>query len=272
MRANIVTRATNVVLLLAAVCTASCKGPPTREPLLIAGSTTMREYLEGLEEEFERRNPTIDVVFGGGGTAAGAMAVKKGAVDVAMMGRDLSASEDDLTLRNYLLARDSVVVITNPSNPVDGLSLAQLKAIYLGEVRSWKDVGGQDSPIVVYEREWSDRSRKSFGALALSGDSDGVVQSAKTAPSADEMISAIRSNPSAIGYLPMNRMSKDVKNLRIDGVEVSRITVLSGRYPLTRSFYLVVSNPPRSAEKFVEFALSADGEGILAKNGLIPTF
>jgi phosphate transport system substrate-binding protein len=86
------------------------------------------------------------------------------------------------------------------------------------------------------------------------------------------MISAIRSNPSAIGYLPMNRMSKDVKNLRIDGVEVSRITVLSGRYPLTRSFYLVVSNPPRSAEKFVEFALSADGEGILAKNGLIPTF
>jgi phosphate transport system substrate-binding protein len=269
---TIVTKRIRVLLLLAGAFAASCKGPLSREPLLVAGSTTMRDNLQGLEEEFERRNPTIDVVFGGGGTAASAMAVRKGAVDVAMMGRDLSASEDDATMTNYLLARDSVVAIVNRSNPVDGLSLAQLRAIYLGEAHSWKDVGGQDSPIVAFEREPTDRSRKSFGALALSGDTDGIAQGVKTAPSVDEMIAAIRANPNAIGYLPMNHESKDVKELRIEDVEVSRATVLSGRYPLTRSFYLVVSNPPRSAEKFVEFALSADGEAILAKSGLIPTF
>lgn len=261
-----------VMLALSSACAMSCKGPPAREPLLVGGSTTMRDYLQDLEEEFERRHPDIDVVFGGGGTAASAMALKKGAIDVAMMGRDLTSNEDDLTMRNYLLAREGVIVIANRSNSVDGLSLAQVRAIYGGQAKSWKEVGGKDVPIVVLDHERGSRTRRSFVALAMSGDPDAMAPGARTVRSVAEMIDAIGATPNAVGYLPMNGASGGVKPLSIDGVEASRITVLSGRYPLTRSFYLVVSNPPPAAERFVEFALAPDGEAILAKSGLIPTF
>ncbi len=90
--------------------------------------------------------------------------------------------------------------------------------------------------------------------------------------SREEMITALKASPNAIGFVSLRGLEKDktMKSLLVNGVAMSRLTILTGRYPLSRSFYLVLygtSSP--AAEKLVSFALSETGQALFAEDGLI---
>jgi phosphate transport system substrate-binding protein len=260
-----------MALALSACNFPGCRKAPQTETLLIAGSSTVRGYLEPVVKAFVAKNPSVNVVSEGGGSAAGLVALKHGAIDVATLSRPVSFAEDDVYLRDYLVARDGVAVIVNPANPVSDLTMRQVARIFEGEVTNWKDVGGGDGPITLVDRDKKSHTRKSFEDLVLGGDES--ASAAKTAANAAEVIELVKSTPGAVSYLSLHKMGPGVKALRINGVEMSRVTMLSGRYPLSRSFYLAVrmgSSP--SAERFIEFTLGRDGQTLLAADGLLETY
>jgi phosphate transport system substrate-binding protein len=169
------------------------------------------------------------------------------------------------------VARDGVAVIVNPANPVSDLSMIQIGHVFGGEAKTWKEVGGGEGDIVVIDRDKKSNLRKSLEDLVLGGEE--FAATARTVGSAAEMLDAVRSTATAIGYLPLHKMATGVRALRVDGVEMSRLTMVSGRYPLARSFFLAVHMKVSPlTERFIEFALSPQGQALFVSGGLIDVF
>ncbi len=258
------------LVLLVCALLGGCTKPQATETLLIAGSSTMRFYIEPVVKEFMAENPSTHVVCEGGGSTAALVALKHGAIDIASVSRPITAEEDDAYLRDYLVARDGLAIIVNPANPVNELSTSQLVRVFEGEVTKWKEVGGGEGGIVLVDRDKKSNLKLSLEDLLLAGED---FTSARTAASAAEMLEIVRSTPTAIGYLSLHKMGPGVKALRVNGVEMSRMTMLSGRYPLARSFYLAVHMKVSAlGERFIEFTLSKRGQDLLASDGLLEVF
>jgi phosphate transport system substrate-binding protein len=230
----------------------------------------MQGYVKNLAKEFGQRNPEVSVVAEAGGSTAGIVALKRGAIDVAAMSRDLTLDEDEPYVRNFLLARDGIAIVVSTMNPIDDLSSTDAKRIFLGQARMWNAVGGDDGPIHVITREADQLTRHSIREMVLGG--EDIFGGAHTIGSWDDMIKGVKEDPHSIGFLSLRHVTPDVKTLRIDGVAMTRATMLSGRYPLSRSFYLVVRNPSTTTERFIDFAIGEHGQQSLEKDGLIPVY
>jgi phosphate transport system substrate-binding protein len=260
-----------LAIVSATALAVGCRKAPETETLLIAGSSTMQSYLDPVVKAFVAANPSVSIVSEGGGSTPALVALNHGAIDVAGITRTVTAKEDDVYLRDYLVARDGVAIVVNPANSVDNLSKDQLTGIFEGTIKSWKAVGGSHQVITVVVRESKSNVRRSVEDLLLGGDE--IPVGFKTASSATEMLEAVRSTPTGIGFLTLRTMGPGVKALRVDEVEMSRTTMLSGRYPLARSFYLVMHMKVSPlAERFVDFVLSKDGQDLLASRGLLEVF
>ena len=108
--------------------------------LSISGSTTVFPILEKAKETFMILYPGLQITVSSTGSGAGITAVGAGTVDIGMSSRDLKSSESNLGLVKYTIASDAIVLIVNPENTyVDNLSLAQIKAIYEGQITNWNE-------------------------------------------------------------------------------------------------------------------------------------
>jgi phosphate transport system substrate-binding protein len=252
----------------------ACHAPETQDTLLIAGSTSLGAYLEPVVEAFKLVHPGGSIVSEPGGSTAGLIALKRGAIDMATIAREVAADEDDVSLRDYLIARDGVAIVVNPRNPVGDLTMHQLTQLLTAEVTDWKALGGE-GPIVLIDRKHESgdptkpsRTRKSLLDLVFSGDDS--LRGTREVAGYKDVAEAIRADVHAVGFLSLKDMPGDLKSVAIEGVPMTRATMLSGRYHLTRSFYLAVYRKPgKLADAFVEFTLSQDGQAILEKQGLL---
>jgi phosphate transport system substrate-binding protein len=125
---------------------------PTSEPynssgknpsgtITIGGSTTVFPIIEKEKDAFRAIYPQVSITVSSTGSGAGITAVIAGTVDIAMSSRDLKSSESDKNLMKYTIASDGIVIIVNPENTyVDSITMAQLKAIYKGEITNWEDL------------------------------------------------------------------------------------------------------------------------------------
>jgi phosphate transport system substrate-binding protein len=257
--------------LLLSLLVSTCKPHAPEETLLIAGSSAMKLYLQPVVDAFAAKNPNTSVVCETGGAAAGIIALKREAIDVAMIGREIAVDEDDNSLRDFLVARDGVAIVVSKSSPITALTLKQLADIASGTVTSWKQVGGPDAPITLLDRPKTSQLRKSFMDLVLQGEEP--LRTATIAKGVEDVVLALQANPHAIGYVTYHHASADLRALPINGVEMNRGTMLSGRYPLTRSFYLAVYAKPNTlTESFVSFALSKEGQSLLVDKGLLAVY
>ena len=110
--------------------------------LTVSGSTTVLPIADKAATSFKALHPSVTVTVTGGGSGVGISAVIQKTVDIGMSSRDLQTSESNLkVLVKYIIAKDGIVIIVNPQNTyVTGLTMAQLKAIYLGDITDWKDL------------------------------------------------------------------------------------------------------------------------------------
>lgn len=107
----------------------------------VSGSTTVLPIADKAATAFKTLYPDLTVTVTGGGSGAGISAVSQGTADIGMSSRDLQPSEQGKGLVKYVIAKDGIAIIVNPQNNyVTGLTLAQLKSIYLGEITNWKDL------------------------------------------------------------------------------------------------------------------------------------
>jgi phosphate transport system substrate-binding protein len=255
-------------LVAALIAVASCRGGSGSGTLLVGGSTVFTAYLEPVVGAFQRKHPKVTVVSGTGDSSAALVALDRGAIDVAVLSREVAAGEDQAGLRDYLVAREAVAVVVHPKNPVLNLSVAELTQICSGDLVAWKDVGGGEGNIALVDRRKDSLSHRSLVDIVLGGDDS--LRAARVVASDLEMAEAVNADPLALGFFPPGALPKDMKTLSIGSVPVSRATILSGRYPLSRSFYLAVHDKrSKPAEELVELALGKEGQGLLEAEGLL---
>src|SRR5699024_5127146 len=104
---------------------------------------------EGIEENY----PELSLEPQFTGSSAGIEAVLNGTADIGNSSRYLKDAEKEKGLTENIVAIDAIVIVTDTQNKVDNLTTQQLIDIYKGKIRNWKEVGGEDLPIVVIGRE-----------------------------------------------------------------------------------------------------------------------
>ncbi len=241
-----------------------------RSALLVAGANAMLDLNRALAAEFVRTRPLVDVAVEQGGSLAGLIAVQRDAIDVAAMARELNESEDSPHTRSYLVAKNEIAVAVHPQSPLRNLSAQQVRAIFMGTITDWQAVGGPQAPIHVVSRALGSSSRQFLQDLVLQG--EDFTLKALEVGSASEMAKEIAADPLAVGYVALkDRDATPLNYLAIDGVPATRTTVLSGRYRFTQPLFLVVhGDTSPTAQAFVAFALSPQGQAIVARQHLFP--
>ena len=233
------------------------------------GSTSMEKVIGALSEDFQN-NTGITVTYNPTGSGSGIQAVQEGRCDIGLSSRSLKDEEKSAGLEETTLALDGIAVIVNKDNSVADLTVEQIASIYTGEVTNWKDLGGNDAEIVVIGREAGSGTRDGFESITGTKDACKYRQELT---STGDVITTVAGNPDAIGYAARASVKDTVKMLTVGGVTASEETVKDGTYVIQRPFVLVTKKDTKlsdSAQKFFDYATSADASEIISAAGAVP--
>ena len=233
------------------------------------GSTSMEKVIGALSEDFQN-NTGITVTYNPTGSGSGIQAVQEGRCDIGLSSRSLKDEEKSAGLEETTLALDGIAVIVNKDNSVADLTVEQIASIYTGEVTNWKDLGGNDAEIVVIGREAGSGTRDGFESITGTKDACKYRQELT---STGDVITTVAGNPDAIGYASLASVKDTVKMLTVGGVTASEETVKDGTYVIQRPFVLVTKKDTKlsdSAQKFLDYATSADASEIISAAGAVP--
>jgi phosphate transport system substrate-binding protein len=236
----------------------------------VKGSDTMVVLAQRWAEAWMKLHPAKKVQVTGGGSGTGIAALINGTTDVATASRSLKDAEKGRlpTAVETTVARDGVAIYVHPANPVESLTVEQLRGIYLGDIRNWREVGGKDAPIVLYSRENSSGTYV-FVKEHLLGNEDFPPE-AQTLPGTAAVVNAVSKERNGIGY-GGGAYAKGVKELRIEGIAPTKEAVLSGKYPLSRPLFVYTRGAPSGEVKeLIDFCLSAAGQRIVTEVGYFP--
>jgi len=252
--------------LLVTGCGDRGHGEGLKGSITIAGSTSVQPFSEVLAEEFMALYPGTRVNVQGGGSSQGIEAVRNRVCDIGASSRELSSGEKGL--HEFLIAKDGIVLVVHPSNPIDNLSLTQVRDIFGGYIENWQEVGGSRADIVLVSREAGSGTREGFETLAMDGES--VSDRALIANSTGAIRMIVAGDRNAIGYVSLAVLDSTVKPLKIDGVEPTAENILNGSYPISRPFiYLTREEPEGLTRTFIDFVLSDKGQSILENEGAV---
>lgn len=233
------------------------------------GSTSMNKVIGALGEAFENQTG-ITVTYNATGSGAGIQAVLEGRCDIGLSSRNLKDEEKAKGLEGTVLAYDGIAIIVNPNNPVSDLDVETIAKIYIGEIKNWKDVGGNDAEIVLIGREAGSGTRDGFEDITDTKDKCDYRQELT---STGDVITTVASNPGAIGYASLASVKDTVKALKVDGVVASEETIKDGSYVVQRPFVLVTKKDAalsENAQRFFDYITSEAANEIISGAGVVP--
>ena len=233
------------------------------------GSTSMNKVIGALGEAFENQTG-ITVTYNATGSGAGIQAVLEGRCDIGLSSRNLKDEEMAKGLEGTVLAYDGIAIIVNPNNPVSDLDVETIAKIYIGEIKNWKEVGGNDAEIVLIGREAGSGTRDGFEDITDTKDKCDYRQELT---STGDVITTVASNPGAIGYASLASVKDTVKALKVDGVVASEETIKDGSYVVQRPFVLVTKKDAalsENAQRFFDYITSEAANEIISGAGVVP--
>ncbi len=225
--------------------------------ITLDGSTSTERVVGALIEGYRTIHSEVRINYSGTGSGAGIEAVLSGICDIGLSSRALKESEIADGAVGHLIALDCIAVIVHPQNPVNDLSIQQLRQIFTGEVTNWAQLGGKDSPIATYGREAGSGTRSAFEDLLESRDRCRYTNEYSAN---GDIVGNVSTNPNAIGYVSLSGTRNIVKLVSLDGIPCRPETVRDGQYPLQRPFLMVTDKKrPLSpqAQAFLDYALSS---------------
>lgn len=248
-------------------------GSATSGSVVIAGSTSVQPLSEAMSEVYMDENPNVTVEVQGGGSGQGIKSIEDGIADIGSLSREVSEDEKASIGEEYVIAKDGVAVIVNADVKVKDLSLEQIKGIYTGDIKNWSEVGGDNAEITVVSREEGSGTRGAFTEITgvAVDDTDNTTKDALVQPSTGAVKETVSTTPDSIGYVSLGSLDDSVKVLTVEGVEATSDNVVSGDYKIQRPFvYVVGSKVSDTAQAFIDFAMSDEGQKIVEENGFIP--
>ena len=236
----------------------------------LAGSTSMEKLCEAMSESFMADNQDITVTVEYVGSGAGIESLSKGSVDIGNSSRNLKPEELSNGCVENVVALDGIAVIVDKNNGVTDISSDDLKKLYTGEIKNWKELGGADEAVVVIGREAGSGTRDAFEELLELKDKCDYAQQLD---STGAVLAKVSSTPGAIGYVSLDVVDDSVLSVSIDSVEANEQNILAGKYLLSRPFVMAtkgdVSSQNELVQKWFEYVNSEKGKEIIKKVGLI---
>lgn len=243
------------------------------------GSTALAPLVEQAAKKYSELNPEAAINVQGGGSGTGLTQVSQGAVEIGnsdIFAEEKLKPEQAKELVDHKVAVVGFGVVVNNKVKLDDIKKADLIKIFTGEVTNWKDVGGEDMPIVVINRPKSSGTRATFKKYALDG-KDEVEGKALTEDSSGAVKKTIEATDGAIGYLAGSFLIDknnvgSLKILTLDNVEMNKDNITSGKYPIWSYEHMYTKGEPKDLTKaFLDFMNSSEVKVIAEKLGYIPT-
>ncbi len=249
------------------------------------GSDTLVNLALAWAEAYMAEHPDARISVTGGGTGTGIAAMINGTVDIANASREMKKEEIEAAQKNgidplqHVVAKDAIAVVVHPSNPVNGLTLQQISDIYTRKITNWREVGGEDRPIVLLSRESNSGTYVYFleEVIRLGKKSD-LLFSPDTLlmPSSEGISTEVRQNPNAIGYDGLGYVTPDQKMLGIAKdanspyVLPSVEAVNDNTYPISRDLYMYTAGEPQGRVKAYLDYILGEGQKLVPTLGFVP--
>ena len=279
-------------ILLISSAYLSCSRPSERSgaytaSMQIKGSDTIVNLIQVWAEKVVENNPSYNIGVTGGGSGTGFAALINKTCDIAMSSRGIeekesaSAAEKDVTPVAYMIGLDGLAILVNKNNPVNRLTLEQLRDIFMATTTNWKEVGGEDRKIVILSRESNSGTHMFFKEHVLRHNDkkskDEFAPRALLMPSSQAIYDEVSENPNALGYVGMGYINDNVKAVSVAVNENSDYfypnsqNVMTGKYPISRPLYLYINGQPQGVVKeFIDYALSDEGQRIVEETDFVP--
>jgi phosphate transport system substrate-binding protein len=268
-----------VALVLAALLLSGCTSKPTDEEkaqkITVSGSTTVLPIAQAAAEAYMKNHTKADITVSGGGSGVGITAIGQGTVDIGMSSRELKSTEisqyPDLVVTT--VAKDALVMIVNPGNGLNSISLTTVKGIYNGTIKNWKDIGGADLAIVLVGRDSASGTRSYFQEFVMKNENSTSSMLEKNSNGAVK--ETVAQTPGAIGYVGLGYTTGGVKALKLDVngtlVDGSAATVLNKTYPASRDLFMITKGPAKGlAKAYIDYILSPAGQKIVSQQDFVP--
>jgi phosphate transport system substrate-binding protein len=251
------------------------------------GSDTIVNLALAWAEAYQKVRPEIRISVTGGGSGTGIAALINGTVDIANASRQIKSEERESAEGNgiipieFIIARDAIAIIVHPENPVDRLTINQISAIYSGEITNWKEVGGEDRPIVKLSRETNSGTHVYFleNVLRKGEKENKTLFSTDTLllPSSEGISAEIRQNPNAIGYDGLGYVTEDLKMIAVSKEDAgpfilpSAASVNNREYPIARDLYMYTAGEPIGVVlEYLDWIRGPDAQKIVNELGFVP--
>lgn len=251
-----------------------------RERVTIKGSDTMVILVQRWTEMYpDKTNTEFQVTGGGSGT--GIAALINGTTNICASSRPIKKDEVAQLEKKFgykgleiRVAMDGLAIYVHRSNPVKQLTMAQVKDIFTGKVSNWKQVGGNDKPILLYSRENNSGTYEFFKEHVLN--KQDFASSAQHMAGTAALINAVSKDANAIGFGGA-AYAKNVKALPIakesaaKAVTPTAATIHDGSYPISRFLYFYLNQKPAgSVKKFIDWVISPAGQKVVTEVGYYP--
>jgi len=283
------------VSVLAAVLAAIVSGCTTRPTgqrapeddqttgrLTIVCSPEARPAIGRAAAAFERLYPAAHLTLQGGSSRDAIASLFGARANMAVITRDLvpeerkAAVQGRLAVDGYRFARDAAVLVVNPANPVDNLTLDDVRRVYRGDAKSWSELGGTAGAIEpVVQPPLADVTE--FFVEEVLGGEDVRARSLRAVDD-DAVVRTVREHPGAIGYVTLAGAARGARAVRLAALKglpyyaADLQNVHEGHYPVTRYYNAYVrSDGPPLANGFITFLTSIDGQRIVRDAGFVPT-
>lgn len=238
-------------------------------------------------EQYQKLHADIRISVTGGGSGIGLAALANRTTDIANASRTIKpeeltqAKQNGADPKEFIVARDAIGVIVNPHNPVNQLTLEQISLIFRGKITNWREVGGEDRPIVRLSRESNSGTHVYFleTVIRMGSSTDKSLFSPNTLllPSSEGIIAEVSSNPNAIGYDGLGYLTPDVKTLAIAAkpgapyILPSAKSVNDKTYSISRDLYMYTPSEPKGAVlDYLNWIRSTEAQQIVTDLGFVP--
>jgi len=262
------------------------------------GSDTLNNLMALWSEGYRSTYPGVQIEIEGKGSTTAPPALIEGTAQFGPMSREMKSEEEGAFEKKHgykpariRVAVDALAVFVHKDNPIKGLSLQQVDAIFsktrkggsAKEIKTWGDLGltGEwaDKPISLYGRNSASGTYGYFKEVALfKGDYKDQV---KEQPGSSAVIQGVASDKYAIGYSGVGYKTADVRTVPLalkEGqthYDADAKSAYSGDYPLSRFLYIYMNKNPNQEmdplrKEFVKYVFSKAGQQIVVKDGFYP--
>jgi phosphate transport system substrate-binding protein len=259
---------------------------PARKMIQIKGSDTMVNLVQILAEEYMGKTPGSAIAVLGGGSGTGITGLINQTCDIATHSREWKPKEIDqawdkgVTPKFFVVAVDGLSIVVNAKNPVEQLTMAQVGALYRGEIKNWKAVGGSQNAVSLYGRQ-SNSGTYVFMQEFVLGNKNYSTDMKEMNGNA-QIIEGILQDEGGVGYVGVgylydenHQIRKGLKVLKISKepngtgfLPTDKSAVDSGAYPISRPLFMATNGKPKGdIAQFLTWIVGPEGQAIVEREG-----